>query len=90
MIKRYVYELDVLKQKAGETAETNREKVGKLNQKLSLIHISTPMEWRLEYDSEQLRLLGVTLSDISEAVQRHYRKEFLAVSYTHLLYGTGK
>ena len=35
------------------------------------------MEWRLEYDSEQLRLLGVTLSDISEAVQRHYRKEFL-------------
>ena len=37
---------------------------------------ATPMEWRLEYDSEQLRLLGVTLSDISEAVQRHYRKEF--------------
>lgn len=35
------------------------------------------MEWRLEYDSEQLRLLGVALSDISEAVQRHYRKEFL-------------
>ena len=25
---------------------------------------ATPMEWRLEYDSEQLRLLGVTLSDI--------------------------
>lgn len=38
---------------------------------------ATPMEWRLEYDSEQLRLLGVTLSDISQAVQRHYRKEFL-------------
>lgn len=38
---------------------------------------ATPMEWRLEYDSEQLRLLGVTLSDISTAVQRHYRKEFL-------------
>ena len=35
---------------------------------------ATPMEWRLEYDSEQLRLLCVTLSDISEAVQRHYRK----------------
>ena len=34
MIKRYVYELDELKQKAGETAETNREKVGKLNQKI--------------------------------------------------------
>ena len=38
---------------------------------------ATPMEWRLEYDSEQLRRLGVTLSDISAAVQRHYRKEFL-------------
>ena len=37
MIKRYVYELAVLKQKAGETAETNREKVGKLNQKILLL-----------------------------------------------------
>ena len=37
MIKRYVYELDVLKQKAGETAETNREKGGKLNQKILLL-----------------------------------------------------
>ena len=37
MIIRYVYELDVLKQKAGETAETNREKVGKLNQKILLL-----------------------------------------------------
>lgn len=38
---------------------------------------ATPMEWRLEYDSEQLRRLGVTLSDISEAVRRHFRTEFL-------------
>lgn len=38
---------------------------------------ATPMEWRLEYDSEQLRQLGVALSDITQAVQRHYRKEFL-------------
>lgn len=38
---------------------------------------ATPMEWRLEYDSEQLRTLGVTLSDIREAVRRYYRKEFL-------------
>lgn len=37
MIKRYVYELDMLKQKAVETAETNREKVGKLNQKILLL-----------------------------------------------------
>ena len=27
MIKRYVYELDVLKQKAGETAETNERRL---------------------------------------------------------------
>lgn len=38
---------------------------------------ATPMEWRLEYDSEQLRTLGVTLSDIREAVRQYYRKEFL-------------
>lgn len=38
---------------------------------------ATPMEWRLEYDSEQLRTLGITLSDIREAVRRYYRKEFL-------------
>ena len=31
---------------------------------------ATPMEWRLEYDSEQLRSLGVTLSDIREAVRQ--------------------
>ena len=38
---------------------------------------ATPMEWRLEYDSEQLRQLGISLSNISEAVQRRYQKEFL-------------
>lgn len=38
---------------------------------------ATPMEWRLEYDGEQLRRLGVSLSDINRAVQCHYRKEFL-------------
>lgn len=38
---------------------------------------ATPMEWRLEYDSEQLRTLGVTLTDLRNAVQQYYRKEFL-------------
>lgn len=38
---------------------------------------ATPMEWVLEYDSEQLRRLGVTLSDIQQAVGRYYQKEFL-------------
>lgn len=38
---------------------------------------ATPMEWRLEYDSEQLRQLGVTLGDIQQAVRHYYHKEFL-------------
>ncbi|MBD9091307.1 MAG: efflux RND transporter permease subunit [Bacteroides oleiciplenus] len=38
---------------------------------------ATPMEWQLEYDSEQLRTLGVTISDIQRAIQLHYNKEFL-------------
>ena len=38
---------------------------------------ATPMEWRLEYDSEQLRTLGISISDIQRAIQLHYNKEFL-------------
>ncbi len=38
---------------------------------------ATPMEWRLEYDSEQLRILGVSTDDIRQAVRLHYQKEFL-------------
>ena len=35
------------------------------------------MEWRLEYDSEQLRTLGISIFDIQRAIQLHYNKEFL-------------
>lgn len=38
---------------------------------------ATSMEWRLEYDNDQLRQLGITISDISQAVNRFYAKEFL-------------
>lgn len=38
---------------------------------------ATPMEWRLEYDSEQLRQLGIGLGEIQQAVSRHFKKEFL-------------
>lgn len=38
---------------------------------------ATPMEWVLEYDSEQLSLLGITIGDIQQAVRRYYQKEFL-------------
>lgn len=41
---------------------------------------ATPMEWQLEYDSEQLRRLGVTVDDIYRAVQNHYRREFLGTN----------
>ena len=41
---------------------------------------ATPMEWRLEYDSEQLRSLGVAVDNISEAVRLHYQKEFLGTA----------
>ena len=38
---------------------------------------ATPMEWMLEYDSEQLRTLGISVDDISQAVNRFYAKEFM-------------
>lgn len=38
---------------------------------------ATPMEWVLEYDSEQLSLLGITIGEIQQAVRRYYQKEFL-------------
>jgi putative ABC transport system, membrane protein len=40
---------------------------------------ATPMEWQLEYDSEQLSRLGITLSAVQQAINRHYEKEFLGV-----------
>lgn len=38
---------------------------------------ATPMEWRLEYDSDQLIHLGIGPGDIQQAVSRYYQKEFL-------------
>lgn len=40
---------------------------------------ATPMEWQLEYDSDQLSRLGITLSAVQQAINRHYEKEFLGV-----------
>lgn len=40
---------------------------------------ATPMEWQLEYNSEQLGRLGVSLSDIQSAIRGHYEKEFLGI-----------
>lgn len=38
---------------------------------------ATPMEWRLEYDSRQLTVLGIGIEDIQNAIQQYYQKEFL-------------
>jgi multidrug efflux pump subunit AcrB len=38
---------------------------------------STPMEYRLEYDAKQLETLGVTVSDIQQAISNYLSKEFL-------------
>lgn len=40
---------------------------------------ATPMEWQLEYDSEQLSRLGITLSQVQSAITGHYEKEFLGI-----------
>jgi multidrug efflux pump subunit AcrB len=41
---------------------------------------STPMEWRLEYDSRQLAALGITVGHIQEAISRHLNREFLGIA----------
>ena len=41
---------------------------------------ATPMEWRLEYDSEQLRMLGITTADIQQAINQHYYQDFLGTA----------
>ena len=40
---------------------------------------ATPMEWQLEYDSDQLSRLGITLRVVQGAINRHYEKEFLGI-----------
>lgn len=40
---------------------------------------ATPMEWQLEYDSDQLSRLGITLQAVQRAINRYYEKEFLGI-----------
>ena len=41
---------------------------------------ATPMEWQLTYDCQQLADLGITLTAIEEAINRHYQAEFLGLA----------
>ncbi len=40
---------------------------------------ATPMEWQLEYDSEQLSRLGIPLASVQSAINGHFEKEFLGI-----------
>ena len=40
---------------------------------------ATPMEWQLEYDSQQLDRLGITLTDVLQAIAQQQEKEFLGI-----------
>ena len=48
---------------------------------------ATPMEWQLEYDSNQLSTLGISVSDIQTAISQYYQKEFLGTGNveTHIM-----
>lgn len=41
---------------------------------------ATPMEWQLEYDSDQLQSVGVELNDIRNAISLHYATAYLGMS----------
>ncbi len=40
---------------------------------------ATPMEWRLEYDNEELARLGISINTLTSALSQAYRKEFLGI-----------
>jgi multidrug efflux pump subunit AcrB len=44
------------------------------------VYGAQPMEWLLEYNYEQLRLLDITAQDIQSAIQDFLRKEYLGVA----------
>lgn len=48
---------------------------------------ATPMEWQLHYDSRQLQSLGVTVDDITTAIQHYSQRAFLG---THNMDAQGK
>ncbi|MDR0743580.1 MAG: efflux RND transporter permease subunit [Tannerella sp.] len=43
------------------------------------VYGATPMEWLLEYDIHQLDALGITVSDVRNAIEAHNKKESLGM-----------
>ena len=39
-----------------------------------------PMEWKLHYDIDRLSALGITPADIRNAINEHYKSEFLGIA----------
>lgn len=39
-----------------------------------------PMEWKLRYDIDRLSAIGITPSDIRDAISEHYKSEFLGIA----------
>lgn len=46
------------------------------------VHGVTPNEWRLEYDNDRISSLGITVSQIMEALRKHYGSDFLGMAQT--------
>lgn len=44
---------------------------------------STPLEWDLEYDHDQLQQLGITIQDLQKAISYHYGTDFLGMAPTN-------
>lgn len=40
---------------------------------------ATEMEWKLVYDEFQLEQVGLSVSDISQAIQQHFQRDFLRI-----------
>ncbi len=49
---------------------------------------ASPMEWQLEYDYPQLESVGVTVSDIRQAISQYYATDFLGMAETKMPAGT--
>jgi len=46
------------------------------------------MEWQLEYDYPQMESVGVTVSDIRQAISQFYATDFLGMAETRMPGGT--
>ncbi|MCE2617493.1 efflux RND transporter permease subunit [Phocaeicola oris] len=58
-----------------------KNKIGQLKGVYKVeINGATPMEWQLEYSSDQLNQLGISPYDIINAIHENYDSEFLGIS----------